>query len=158
MKAKRIVFGIILFLAVGALAHPGVGQAQEPEAAARARSPRTPVTLVLTDRLNDTVAFQVLRRPDQQPHDLILLPGGATAADLSAAVQVLMTARRLEGDTASVRSLLRMRSDPGRSRDVLPWAQRVVDDLRRSAPRTIPDFGTAPAIDIWLPATRRGQS
>jgi hypothetical protein len=115
---------------------------------------RVPVTVAIVERLPVTGApFLVLRRASAAPRDVILLPAGADARLLSEAVQTLLIARQAGGDTATATATLRVRPQRGRTaqRPVLPWAQRVLTDLRRAAARPLDGVGTVPAVEIWLP-------
>jgi hypothetical protein len=122
---------------------------------------RVPVTIAMVERLSVTDApFLVLRRTHAAPRDVILLSAGADAKLLSEAVQALLVARRAGGDTAAAPATLRVRPQRGRAsqRPVLPWAQRVLADLRRAVARPIQGVGSVPAVEIWLPAqSRRGK-
>jgi hypothetical protein len=121
---------------------------------------RVPVTIAVVERLPVPDApFVVLRRTNAAPRDVILLPAGADAKLLSEAVQMLLIARQAGGDTAAAPATLRVRPQRGRTsqRPVLPWAQRVLNDLRRAEARPVEGVGPVPAVEIWLPAqTRRG--
>lgn len=124
------------------------------------RPTRVPVTVALVERLPQPgEPFVVLRRADGVAEDVILLPATADAAQLSVAVQMLLVARQVDGDTASTRAFLRQRRPDGGNppRRVLPWAQRVLNDLRSAAPRPVADIGNVPAVRIWLPPQRRGR-
>lgn len=146
----------VLAAALTLLPATGAGQTPQPHG----KPSRVPVTVVIVERLPVTGApFVVLRRADATPRDVILLPAGADAKLLSEAVQMLLIARQAGGDTAAAPATLRVRPQRGRisQRPVLPWAQRVLNDLRRAEPRRVEGVGSVPAVEIWLPAqTRRG--
>lgn len=116
---------------------------------------RVPVTIALVERLPQPGApFVLLRRPNAAPRDVILLPAAAADAKLlSEAVQMLLVARQMGGDTATKAATLRVRPQAGRAspRRVLPWAQRVLVDLHRAQPRAVEGVGTVAAVEIWLP-------
>jgi len=123
------------------------------------RPTRVPVMLALVDTLTGDAPFRILRRADVTPHDVILFRAGADWATLSAAVQDLLSIRRVQGDTTrSGAGAMRVRQ-PGRTaaREVrmLPWARRVMEDLRRADSRVIAGVGTVPSVQIWLPPQRR---
>jgi hypothetical protein len=130
--------------------------AQEAAAASRAR---TSVLIVLVDELpHGSEAFEILRRAEIVPHDVILLRSDAGAAELTAAVRTLMAARQQGGDDPERSVVLRKRrsaaSPPGRS---LPWAPRVLNDLRQARAIDVRGVGMRPAVEIWLPSRRRSQ-
>jgi hypothetical protein len=115
------------------------------------------VTIALADDAALAGApFRILRRVDASPHDVILLRHGADAAMLSEAVSELQTLRRQQGDTAQASGLMRVRrGENGRGRRMLPWAPRVLQDLRRAGAEPVPGVGTVPSVQVWLPATHK---
>ncbi|HEU4453060.1 MAG TPA: hypothetical protein VFR81_08365 [Longimicrobium sp.] len=146
-------------IAAALIVFPTPGAAQAPKA--HGAPTRVPVTVAMVERLPVPDApFVVLRRTNVAPQDVILLPAGADARLLSDAVQMLLIARQAGGDTATAAATLRVRPQRGRTasqRPILPWAQRVLADLRRVATRPVEGVGTVPAVEIWLPPqTRRG--
>ena len=151
------ILGVLIAAGLTAFS-TSVGAAQTPRP--HGKPSRVPVTVVIVERLPVTGApFVVLRRADATPRDVILLPAGADAKLLSEAVQALLAARQAGGDTAGASATLRVRPRRGRTsqRPVLPWAQRVLNDLRRAEARRVEGVGSVPAVEIWLPAqTRRG--
>jgi hypothetical protein len=115
---------------------------------------RVPVTIAIVERLPVPDApFVVLRRPSAAQRDVILLPSDADASLLSEAVRMLLVARQAGGDTPASAATLRVRPQRGRTtrRPVLPWAQRVLSDLRRADARPVEGVGAVPAVEIWLP-------
>jgi hypothetical protein len=102
--------------------------------------------------------FRILRRADTPPHDIILLAPGADASALSEALAQLQTMRQVQGDTAAATGAMRV-SRPGKGRGprMLPWAPRVLQDLRRAAARPVAGVGTVPSVQVWLPPTRRAR-
>jgi hypothetical protein len=146
------ILGVLTAAALTLTPSPGAAQVSRPS--------RVPATIVIVERLPVVGAsFLVLRRASAAPRDVILLPAGADARMLSEAVQTLLVARQAGGDTTTASATLRVRPQRGRTsqRPVLPWAQRVLNDLRRAEARPVEGVGSAPAVEIWLPAqTRRG--
>jgi hypothetical protein len=139
-------------LAVSVLvAGRGTLAAQQPERT------RVPVTVALVDELPDPATpFVILRRADMMPRDVILLRTGAGPQQLSAAVQALLMARRQGGDQAPGSAMLRVRprqNSRTHTARPLPWAPRVIADLRRAARRDVPGVGSARVVEIWLPRT-----
>ncbi|HEX8830906.1 MAG TPA: hypothetical protein VF705_07070 [Longimicrobium sp.] len=127
------------------------------DAAAQQRRPtRVPVTVALEKTLPAATPFRILRRADLDPRDVILLGPDADSTVLSTAVWQLLIMRQVQGDTAARTDIVRVRRrDAGvRGTRVLPWARRVVDDLNRTAPRTVAGVGSVPAVVIWLPPQR----
>lgn len=99
-------------------------------------------------------AFQLVRRVDTSPRDVIVLAPNATAADLSAAIHSLVIARQAGGDTAIISGVVRVRKEDRQSRSI-PWAARVLNDLKSAPARKIAGIGTLPAVQIWLPPQQR---
>jgi hypothetical protein len=120
---------------------------------------RVPAVLVLVDSsATSGEPFQVLRRASVEPHDVILLAQGADAWSLSAAVRQLVLLRRMQGDTSSATGPMRIRGAPTtHAAGPLPWAARVIEDLRNATARRVAGIGTAPAVQIWLPPQRRAR-
>jgi hypothetical protein len=118
---------------------------------------RVPVTVALVERLQDygDGPAVILRRSDVAPRDVILLRAeAANAQQLSRVVFDLLAIRRQVGDTASITGAVRVRPQkgaPARTPRELPWAQRVVDDVRRAELQNIPGVGMVRAVQIWLP-------
>lgn len=156
MRVSTLLFALLAsVVAVGA---PCVAQAQQGGAAVPPT--RVPVTVVVADDLPGGAPFQVLRRADKDPRDVILLSRTADAAAFSEAVEQLILLRQAQGDTASVSGVMRVRrSDSPREMRprVLPWADRVLGDLHRAPPRLVDGVGTLPAVEIWLPPQRGRQ-
>ncbi len=144
---------LLLLLAVAAAAmHPGAAQERRPV--------RVPVTVALADGSTPGEApFRILRRADTSPHDVILLAPAADAAALSDAVAQLQTVRRVQGDTAAVSGTMRVRRrENGHGPRMLPWAPRVLHDLRRADAQPLAGVGTVRSVQVWLPPTSRGRS
>jgi hypothetical protein len=117
------------------------------------------VTIALVEQLPQPDApFVILRRVDEAPHDVILLPADADAQQLSLAVQALLTTRFVAGDTAKSPATIRVRprSGEGGAHRQFPWIARVHGDLHRAAHQQIAGVGSARAVVIWLPPQRRG--
>jgi len=130
------------------------GQAQT---APSAPPGRVSVTVTLVDRVPVPGApFVVIRRATTSPRDIIALPRGADAAMLSEAVYTLVASRQAAGDTSTREMVLRVRPNQARTQHhpVLPWAERVLGDLRHTEPRQVDGIGRVPAVEIWLPRQR----
>lgn len=127
---------------------------------------RVPVTVVLADQLSRPDApFVIQRRANSRPGDVIVLRSDATPSQLSDAIRALMTARQAGGDSASVTGTMRMRPHASSSavgargrpaggrmpRNVFPWADRVLRDLRQSPVREVAGIGRVKAVEVWLP-------
>lgn len=119
------------------------------------RPTRVPVTLAMVDStLLREGHYRILRRADQSPHDVILLRHDADVAVLSGAVESLLLIRAQSGDTAKVSGTTRIRRSvggPERQSRTLPWAGRVLTDLRRAQPRALAGVGIASTVEVWLP-------
>lgn len=128
---------------------------------ARASNPptRVPVTIALVEELPQPGApFVILRRVNEAEHDVILLAADADAQQLSLAVQALLTARSVAGDSAESSATVRVRPRTGeasRAHRQFPWIARVHGDLRRAAHRPVAGVGNVRAVVIWLPPQRR---
>src|ERR1044071_1947218 len=81
--------------------------AQQPHRGSKGS--RVPVTLVLVDSMPANEEFRIVRRPGENPHDLIILTPTADAGPLSAAVHDLLIIRSEQGDTAARNGLTRVR-------------------------------------------------
>ncbi|MDB4948856.1 MAG: hypothetical protein JWM27_1505 [Gemmatimonadetes bacterium] len=118
---------------------------------------RVPVTVALVDELPVAdVPFLVQRRPALAPHDIVLLRTGATAAQLSEAIRTLLAARQAGGDLPAVNGFVRMRPHAAPAanaapRRQLPWAERVMRDVRKAPMMQIEGIGRGRAVQIWLP-------
>jgi len=134
-------------------------QGQTPQQR-RSQPGRVPVTIALVDSIAQPNApFVIVRRADVAPNDVILLRTGADAQHLSEAINALLVARQASGDRPATTGTFRVRprQNVRTARRGLPWAPRVLADLRRATRQTIPGLGTYPAVVIWLPRqqTRR---
>lgn len=128
------------------------------DAQALERPTRVPVTLALVDDISGgATPFLIVRRVDVAPYDVILLQSSASQDALSEAIGDLLTLRSIAGDTAATGGMVRIRrpqQPTGRSPRPLPWAGRVMNDLRQAQPRHIAGVGMVPAIEVWLPPQR----
>lgn len=147
VSLARAAFVLFVLLCLDAAAH---AQAVRPPT-------RVPVTVALVERLPDGGVFQIRRRADVAPLDVILLRADADAANLSEAIRTLLLARAQGGDTTRTPQTLRLRLEPGRHTMELPWALRVLTDLQRAGTREIPGVGVVRAVEIWLPPQRRSR-
>jgi hypothetical protein len=145
---------VVLLLAAGTLA----GQTARPREVRR-----VPVTVALMGELPMAgVPFLVQRRPALAPHDVILLRTGTTAAQLSEAIQTLLVARQAGGDLPAVKGFVRMRPHGARTantspRKPLPWAERVLRDVRKAPTVQVDGIGRVRAVQIWLPPQHGGR-
>lgn len=154
---RQIALFVIQLLLLPVISAESTLQAQHST-----RPTRVPVTVVLVEKTpHDDAPAVILRRAGMTPQDVVLLR--ADAADgkqLSSVVLGLISARSVGGDTASASEMLRVRPQPlppGQVRKELPWAQRVVNDLRRAERRIVPGVGEVQAVEIWLPPQRKRQ-
>lgn len=146
---------LLLTLSDRAHAQAYPGAARGPSAQAPTR---VPITVVLRDTTDQNASYQILRRAGSAPLDVIVLTGTADAVTLSDAIFDLLLVRRTQGDTASRDGAVRLRRSPRNPGDAriprYPWAQRVVNDLRRAEVRDVEGVGTVRAVVIWLPPQR----
>lgn len=154
--APAFRFSRLLLLAAGMLLltrHLPAQQGPGPT-----RPTRVPVTLAVVDSARTGDApYRLLRRVDVSPHDVILLRAGADAAVLSEAIDNLLLIRAQTGDTTKVSGAVRVRhgaDGSNRQRRVLPWAGRVLNDLRQARPGEVEGVGIVPTVEIWLPPQR----
>jgi hypothetical protein len=144
----------LLFLLVAALlplsASTAVAQSTRP-------APRAPALVALSPDLRGAeTPFRLVRFGGNSPRDVILLAPDADASIFTQAVEALMAVRRQSGEDASrVSATFRARRTQRRPR-VLPWAERVLRDVRGAAPREVPGVGRVRAVQIWLPSQRVG--
>jgi hypothetical protein len=141
-------------LAVCTLVLSDVPLAAQQRASSSAR--RVPVTVVMLDSLpgEDASPFRILRRADTSPNDVILLSAGADSLALSEAIAELVQIRQLQGDSIRTGSgMMRTRRAGARARSarILPWASRVINDLRTAELQDISGVGAGRAVQIWLP-------
>ncbi len=115
---------------------------------------RVPLTVVLGPEWPRAgAAYEIQRHVTGNDLDVVLLMENATPEQLSDAVRGVLTARQGGGDTAQQEGRFRIRPH-GRSAAVrapLPWANRVLTDLRAAHPRVVPGVGRVRAVRIWLP-------
>jgi hypothetical protein len=142
----------LALLALFAVAVPAKGQ--QAGSPGRPAPTRIPVTVAMVDELPAAQApFALLRRTEAEGGDVILLPAAASPDLLSEAVRALLTVRRHQGDHAAQGGTLRVTARTSRP-PALPWAARVLGDVRRTAPQSVAGVGTARSVVIWLPPQR----
>jgi hypothetical protein len=118
---------------------------------------RVPLTVALVSELpRPGAAYEIQRRTTGNDRDVVLLLNTATPEQLSDAVRGVLTARQAGGDTATEAGTFRVRPHNGPARTVLPWASRVLADLRDAHVRDVPGVGRVRAVRIWLPSQRAG--
>lgn len=120
---------------------------------------RVPLTITLVRELpHPGTSYEIQRRTSGDERDVVLLLHSATPEQLSEAIRGVMTARLAGGDSAAQAATLRVRphssSSPG-THAPLPWALRVLADLRAAPMRNVPGVGRVQAVRIWLPAQHR---
>ncbi len=157
---KPLIALLLAASLAGASAVPTAAQGPNTQTTAR-----VPVTIVLVNQLPHNAAepFLVQRRANANEHDVILLrASSATPKNLEEALQTILTARQAGGDLPVVSGTYRLR--PGAhagaptKRRAIPWAGRVLADLRRAEPRDVPGVGLARAVQVWLPPQRAPHS
>jgi hypothetical protein len=158
-QGKRMKLTILFLCATLLGAGTPPTTAQQPGGG---RPSRVGATVVLVDSVHQrNAAFVIVRRPGASPADLILVRSDVDAAQLSDAIRGLLTARQADGDVASTAATFRVRPQQRAgtgARPVFPWAPRVLNDLRRAAPREISGVGRVRAVEIWLPRQGTGRT
>jgi hypothetical protein len=153
---RRTLSLVLIASALGCALGVAPAYSQGPERQLPSPRARVPVTVALVDRLPAPDApFVILRRTRATPADVILLPRDADATVLTDAVRALLLARRnAGGDVAAAPAVLRarFRSSGGNGRPLLPWAPRVLNDLRRAPVSELVGVGQVRSVQIWLPA------
>lgn len=136
---------------------PTAAQHREP----RGRE-RVPALVVLVDSIRELDApYVIMRRPGSTPADLIVLRADADASQLSDAVRGLLTARLANGDVPPSAATFRVRPHQrggAAAQPALPWAPRVINDVRRAPVREISGIGRVRAVQIWLPRQGTGRA
>lgn len=146
-------------LAVSAVALPLRVAAQSiPPSAGPAQAPRIPVTVAMVQALpEESAGYVILWQPGRARADIILVRADADEQTLSDAVRATLMAQRQAGETRTTGRMLRMRSSSHGRAPVLPWAARVLSDLRGAAPRKVEGVGEVKAVEIWLPRPQPGR-
>ena len=153
VEMSRIYFSVALgVLLIPMLASRAAGQA------AAGQQRRVPVTVIFSDRVPSDSRFVVQRVPGAARRDRILLRSGATAEDLMAAINTLLSARQIEGDVPPIERTMRIRPTQAHTyrRTPYAWIARVLTDLRQAPPTDIPGIGRAQAVQVWLPIQAPG--
>ena len=145
---------LILVLAAVASA-PAAFPRMDAAHAQTASRARVPAWVAISPELDATAPFRLARFAGSAPHDVILLARHADATTLTQAVEALLAARRAGGNIPVSDSLLRVRQQ-ARDARVLPWAGRVLADVRAAEPRQLPGVGRMRAVRIWLPMQQQG--
>lgn len=125
------------------------------------RSPRVPVTVAIVEEFVLADApFVIHRSPGRAQQDVILLRADADEHTFSEAIRALLLSRRHGGDAPTTQSLLRTQRPPNGygTLATLPWASRVLTDLRVANPTHLEGIGTVKAVEIWLPRQNRAGS
>lgn len=127
----------------------------QPAARGDGLSARVAVTVALSEAISDSVPpYTILRIPGSARPDVIVLRHDADEHSLSEAVRTLLLTRRQTGDVPASAGRFRMRRSEGGHEgrpSVLPWAARVLRDLRESPIRPVDGVGAVKAVEIWLP-------
>jgi hypothetical protein len=137
-----------------------VGQDADGNRSGRHAPTRVPLTIALVQVLpHRSAPFEIQRRTSGEVRDVVLLPETATAEQLSDAIRGVLTARLVDGDTATHARTVRVRprSAGAAQHPPFPWTHRVLADLRRAPLRTVAGVGTVRAVKIWLPRQARAR-
>jgi hypothetical protein len=147
---KLLIFGLSVS---GALFAGTTARAQAEQSAASAL--RSPVLLALVDTLPDTQPrFRIIRMAGASAQDVVLLPVDASPELLTDALEALRmvwaaTATGGRGTPEGVFRRAHGKTEGGPQR-VIPWAGRVMSDLRQARERHVPGVGRVRAVRIWL--------
>lgn len=153
---------LICVLSIGGVLRSGRASAQADQSSPRAES-RAPVLLALVDTLPDTVPrFRIIRLPGESAREAVLLPSDATPELLTQALDALRMIW-VHDKRSQPGEMLRLNGGKAetRPRRTLPWAGRVLHDLREAHRRQVPGVGSVRAVQIWLaplPAGAAGRS
>jgi len=150
-QMKRVLRILAVILGVGLVARAAAAQDGQRVQAGR----RVAAWVALAgEPIPGGEPFVVLRGVGPGRDDVLLLRTDTDASQLSNAVRTLLTARSVAGDTAARPGTFRMRRQQARTAAPadLPWADRVVRDVRGAPIRDLPGVGRVRAVRIWLPA------
>jgi hypothetical protein len=145
---------LIFVLAAGSSFIPGKAASAQPDHGTGRSAPRIPVLLAVVDTLPDAEPrFRIVTLAGESARDVVLLPENATPELLATAVETLRMVWAGAGD-ASYTPTGMFRRAPGetetRSPRMLPWGERVINDLRHARERHVPGVGHVRTVQIWL--------
>ncbi len=135
-------------LAVGTMT-PRAGAQTRPVPAGRMA-----VTVAVTDSTNFGQAIVILRRPNADPPNVILMSrAAATPQHLAAAAATLSVIMQRDGDRPSVAGLFRVRADAGAPAGAIGAARHALAHLDSSGQTRVGVEGVGPAriTRIYLP-------
>jgi hypothetical protein len=136
------------FLCVASRTETALGQSGQMRS-------RVAALVFVTDSFPYPGNVAILRRRAASPQDVIVIRSQeASAFDLSEAVRTLLQLRGVSGDSASIDGTFRSRAlNTTTTHSVLPWAERVLGDLRTQKPHNVAHVGFGRSVKIWLPAS-----
>lgn len=147
---RNLLRGVVVVL----LSHSAVtadAQVQGP--------PRVPATLAIVEDLRGAVVpYQFVRMAGNSPQDVVLLAPDITPQQFTEAVEALLLVRsQSPGAFAETVGRVRVRRNApsGARRRVLPWADKVLSDLRSAPIRHVPGAGFVRSVQVWLPTPQR---
>lgn len=148
---------ILLLICLVLVGHSVNAQEVRP---APARGPRVPVLLAAIDSLPMTMPrFRIIRfAGDGAAQDVIALPSNADPEMLSQAVETLQLVWSSADEHSSANAIFRMVPDSSPTsppRQPMPWAARVLEDLRTTHERHVPGLGMVRTVQIWIPRMTR---
>lgn len=113
---------------------------------------RAPVLVVMVDSLASEPGYRITRLAHSSEQDVILLPRNADPAQFSEALETLRVVWAHDDGRAGAPATFRLRPGPAeaRRRVAIPWAERVIADLRAAPEREVPGVGRARSVRIWL--------
>lgn len=136
-------------LAIGSMLFSATAGAQ-PERNVPGDGSRAPVLIAVVDTLPD---FRIIRLPGESVRQAVLLPSSATPEMLTEALETLRVVWARDDDRMNAPGMMMRRvtrTAALRTRIVLPWAERVLHDLRDAHRRRVPGVGDVRAVQIWL--------
>lgn len=142
---------LICLLSFGGVSLSGTASAQADRSSPRAQS-RAPILLAVVDTLPDTAPrFRIIRLPGESAREAVLLPSDATPELLTQALEALRMIW-VHDKGSQPGELLRLNGGKAETRPhrAVPWAGRVLHDLREAHRRQIPGVGSVRAVQIWL--------
>ncbi|HZG44090.1 MAG TPA: hypothetical protein VEY93_14175 [Longimicrobium sp.] len=149
----------LIALLIASAASPVCGGAahSQPNQTIPVERSRIPALLVIVDTLSTiNPRYRILRTSGDPVSDAILLPRNADPEMVTEAILALQMIRQRAPGVGTAPAELRMRtvSEAHPMRRVLPWAGRIIGDLRRAPYGDMAPLGRVRSIQIWLPSPR----
>ncbi len=148
MRFYRMVAASSLLLLLGLAAKSAMPHRLSAQQTRRDAEVRAPFTVALVPTTGATnAAWVIVRRPETEPHDVILLDASAANAQhLTEAFVNLMIARRKDGVTPGHRLVLH--AGPSHAAKPVRWSAGVISSLKAAQPSAIAGVGTYPNVSV----------